>query len=148
MSWNNLEVGMRWMRVISMETGKYPDVKVVTVPISCRHCADPKCIKACPEDAINKRLEDGIVLVDRSKCTGCRQCLSACPFGAPQFGEDGLLQMCNFCLDRTEKGLDPVCMEACPMRALYAGTTEELSRIASGRAAKKLAGTIDRSFLM
>lgn len=145
-SWNNLEIGMRWVRVAEVESGRYPDVKVATIPIPCQHCGDPKCMKACPENALSKRQEDGIVLVDQDKCIGCRQCLIACPFGVPQFGKNGLMQKCNFCLDRTVKGMAPACVAACPMRAMYSGTMEELADIATTKAGKKLAGAvIDRS---
>jgi Fe-S-cluster-containing dehydrogenase component len=104
-------------------------------------------MEACPVDAIRKRQEDGVVLVDQGQCIGCRQCLIACPFGVPQFGKDGRMQKCDFCVERTADGGDPVCVAACPTRALYSGSMEDLALIATEKAARKLAGAaIDRSF--
>ena len=50
-------------------------------PIACHHCADAPCIKVCPTNAIT-RTNDGMVVVDKSKCIGCGACVEACPFGA------------------------------------------------------------------
>ena len=48
--------------------------------MSCYHCVEPACLTACPVDAIVKRQEDGIVIVDEEKCLGfdsCSACLDA-----------------------------------------------------------------------
>ena len=61
-----------------IEDGKLDFVFQVNV---CRHCDDPPCAEACPEEAISKR-EDGIVIMDYDLCTGCRACIEACPYDA------------------------------------------------------------------
>jgi anaerobic dimethyl sulfoxide reductase subunit B (iron-sulfur subunit) len=89
---------------------------------------------ACPVGAITKRKEDGIVVTDREAClgnTGCDGfCRAACPYKAPEFGfESGAkVQKCDLCLDRWPEGKKPICVEACPMRALDAGPLDELKK--------------------
>jgi len=82
-------------------------------------------------NAISKREEDGIVVVNREACLGkdsCGICLDACPYEAPQFGieENAKVQMCNLCIERWSEDKKPICVASCPTRALDAGTTEEL----------------------
>jgi anaerobic dimethyl sulfoxide reductase subunit B (iron-sulfur subunit) len=69
-SWREGELGVRWRRVYNIWQGRYPKVKNLSASVSCMHCADPACAKACPVQAIQKRAEDGIVIVDREKCIG------------------------------------------------------------------------------
>jgi len=91
-------------------------------------------VLACPVKAIHKRESDGIVVVDREKCLGnakCKQlCRNACPWKAPQFGaeENTKMQKCDFCLERLERGEQPICVEACPLYALEIAPLDELRR--------------------
>lgn len=130
--WHDVEAGpASWRRVITIERGKFPNIFVAFLPTACYHCADPSCISACPIDAISKRKADGIVVVDREKCLGkdaCGLCKEACPYEVPQFGaeENAKAQRCNFCLDRLAEGKKPICVAACPTRALDAGPLDEL----------------------
>ena len=75
----------------------------------CRHCEEPECVEACPEEAIYKR-EDGIVLIDRERCTGCGLCIEACPYDAIWIDEEKAIK-CDMCLRRVEYGLLPVCAD-------------------------------------
>jgi anaerobic dimethyl sulfoxide reductase subunit B (iron-sulfur subunit) len=85
------------------------------------HCIDPECIKACPEEAIEKH-SDGIVVVDIERCTGCEMCLEVCPFGIPQFGSDGKMQKCDMCINEIDyKTETPPCVNTCPTTALQFG---------------------------
>ena len=116
--WKGIKAGtIKLRRVEEVTTGVFPEVKRRFLSISCEHCAKARCIEVCPSKAIVKR-PDGIVIVERDKCTGCRACLEACPFGAPQFGEDGLMQKCDMCLDRIENSQSPICAATCPTQAL------------------------------
>jgi tetrathionate reductase subunit B len=54
------------------------------LPMMCQHCANPPCVDVCPTGASMKRA-DGIVLVDRHTCIGCRYCMMACPYKARSF---------------------------------------------------------------
>lgn len=89
------------------------------ISLACNHCTNPICAKVCPTGAMHKRLEDGLVIVDQSVCIGCRNCESACPYGAPQFdSHKKVMSKCDGCYMRVEQGLKPVCIESCPQRAL------------------------------
>ncbi|MBM3118341.1 MAG: 4Fe-4S dicluster domain-containing protein [Chloroflexi bacterium] len=130
--WHDIPAGpVNWRWVVTVEDGKYPKVFVAFLSLSCLHCAEPSCMSVCPVDAISKRQEDGIVVVDQEACLGkeaCGQCKEACPYVAPQFSADdgAKIQMCHLCVDRWQEGKKPVCVEACPMWALDAGPLEEL----------------------
>ena len=77
----------------------------------CRHCDDPPCVEACPEDAIGKR-QDGIVIMDYDLCSGCQACIEECPYDAIVFDDDkGIAQKCNLCHHRVDEGLIPACAD-------------------------------------
>ena len=131
--WHNVGAGPAvWRRITSKEWGTYPKVYLSYVSLSCNHCREPACAEACPVEAITKREADGVMAVDREECLGgddCgRDCLEACPYDVPQFGEEEnpKMQMCTFCQDRPDENKQPACVEACPMRALDCGSLEDL----------------------
>ncbi len=130
--WHDIPAGpVSWRRVITREKGGYPEIFVSFLSTSCYHCENPVCVDACPAEAISKRESDGVVVVNRDECLGkdsCGMCLEVCPYDIPQFGpeEDAKMQKCTFCLDRLLENKNPVCVDACPMRALDAGPLEEL----------------------
>ncbi|MCL5959587.1 MAG: 4Fe-4S dicluster domain-containing protein, partial [Chloroflexi bacterium] len=66
--WNDVEVGPRWRRVVTVEEGRYPQIRAINVSFPCLHCGNPLCLEACPLKAVSKRPEDGLVVVDRRKC--------------------------------------------------------------------------------
>ena len=77
----------------------------------CRHCDEPACVDACPDDAIEKR-GDGIVVLDQSICSGCQLCIDACPYDAVAFdAAEGIAKKCNLCHHRVDKGLYPACAD-------------------------------------
>ena len=131
--WHNVPAGpSSWIRILTLEKGKYPDLFVAFLRTSCYHCLEPTCMPACPAGAITKREQDGIVIVDREQCLGkdsCgAPCLETCPYDAPQFGDEDNARMekCDLCVERLAEGKNPICVDACPMRALDAGPVEEL----------------------
>ena len=96
--------------------------------VSCNHCQNPVCVKVCPTTAMHKD-EQGIVSVDPDKCVGCRYCEWNCPYSAPQYDKQmGRMTKCDFCKDRLAAGLKPLCVEACPMRAIHFGEYEDLKK--------------------
>ena len=90
----------------------------------CNHCTYPACLAACPRKAIYKRAEDGIVLIDQSRCRGYRKCVEACPYKKPMYrSTTRISEKCIACYPRIE-GKDPAlspekapletrCMSAC-----------------------------------
>lgn len=82
-----------------------------SVPSICFQCPKPDCQKACPEDAIYKN-DDDIVLIDRERCTGCGECVDACPYGMIEQDENEMAYKCDYC------GGDPSCVKQCYFDAL------------------------------
>lgn len=132
---NNLEVGKQFRKVYEITGGNYikkgnviiQDIYAFWISVSCNHCIDPICVEKCPTGALKKRLEDGIVVVDKNKCVGCTSCIKSCPYEAIQYDiTTKKVSKCDFCLDLIENGKDPVCVSACPMRALDYGELEVL----------------------
>jgi anaerobic dimethyl sulfoxide reductase subunit B (iron-sulfur subunit) len=132
---NDLDQGMSYRRVYEFEGGTYTKDSGAVIPavygyyfsISYNHCTSPACLPSCPTQAIVKREEDGIVIVNQEKCIGTRFCIGACPYGAPQFDKN-LLKMakCDGCLGLRENGEEPVCVTTCPQRAIEYGPILEL----------------------
>jgi Fe-S-cluster-containing dehydrogenase component len=78
---------------------------------------------------------DRTLFVDPSRCIGCRNCVYACPFGVPKLDVDErLMKKCNLCYDRSSRGLQPWCAQACPTQALWYGSYEEFVNQRNGRA--------------
>lgn len=76
-----------------------------------------------------RKHDDGFVVLDSNRCIGCGSCAFACPYKAPSFSEKlRVMRKCDGCRARVSKGKDPVCVEACPMRALEFGEIGELRR--------------------
>lgn len=122
-AWRFVDSGLKWRRVVNVWQGLYPNVRSSTITVACQHCDRPGCVEACPTGAIQKREADGIVLVDRELCIGCKACLEACPFDVPQFGPDGVMQKCDLCVyERSYENDGPVvtppCVATCPTRAI------------------------------
>jgi molybdopterin-containing oxidoreductase family iron-sulfur binding subunit len=113
------------------------------LPVQCMQCDDPPCVKACPVKATWME-PDGIVVIDYDWCIGCRYCMTACPYWARHFNwtepqipaeeinpdthylgnrprPRGVVEKCHFCIQRTRKGRQPACMEACPTGARIFG---------------------------
>ncbi len=133
---NNTPLDVDYNRVIYVEQGSYPDTRRLFVPMPCMHCGKPPCQAACPVRAITKRAKDGIVLIDGDKCIGCRYCIWACPFGAPQYNANTrVTQKCTLCSHRTTDanqeltGLKPACVDTCIARVRYFGDMNSLSSI-------------------
>ena len=104
--------------------------------ISCNHCADPACTRVCPTGAMHQRDEDGLVVVNEDICIGCKSCRMACPYNAPQYDPcKGHMTKCNGCHERLAEGMNPICVEACPLRALDFGPIDELRAIYGALAA-------------
>jgi len=107
------------------------------VPMQCYHCENAPCVSVCPTDSLISK-ENGFVRVRDDLCIGCQYCLSACPFGAPQFpdedsgvanlvGSGGNMDKCTMCEERQDVGKGPACAEECATDAILVGTPEQIS---------------------
>jgi len=120
-----------WRYVVEREAGAYPDPRREFISVSCNHCVEPACMKACPVEAITKRDSDGVVRIDQILCIGCRYCEFACPFNAPHIDTvTNLVSKCTMCYHRLDVGLTPACADACLTGALeyvddFAGATTD-----------------------
>ena len=91
------------------------------------HCTEASCESVCPTGAISHR--GTAVIIDQKVCIGCGYCVQACPFDVPhkEHGFDaGTAKKCTFCIDRQADGMEPACVEACPVGALQFGERADL----------------------
>ncbi len=127
---NNTPLRTDWRYVVERESGTFPNPKREFISLSCNHCDEPACIKACPVDAIFKREADGLVLKDLNSCVGCRRCAFVCPYGAQRIDTDtGKVTKCTLCVHRLDAGLQPACVTTCLTGAIqfvedFVGETE------------------------
>ena len=118
--------------------GDLPRSAFVFMP--CFHCREPWCVAVCPTGAMRQRSEDGIVFIDQDLCVGRKACLTACPWGAPQWNNvAGKVIKCDYCLDRLDQGLQPACVAACPTGCLVFGRVESMPAIKRRRQAEAVA---------
>ncbi len=132
---HNLPLGLHWRKVIEASGGEWAEqadnvweqnVFTYYISISCNHCENPSCVEACPTGACNQD-EEGIVSIDPDRCVGCGYCRWNCPYTSPQLDtEKKHMTKCDMCRDYLADGREPACVAACPSRALFIGTREEL----------------------
>ena len=145
---NGTPEGVHYARVITREVGAYPKTRRTFLPVLCNHCDDAPCAQACPSGATWIR-SDGLVMVEREKCIGCRACAVACPYMNRHYIEQGLLDhgygtdglspyeavkfaefeegtmtKCTMCAHRVDQGLEPACVVTCPTDARIFGDLE------------------------
>jgi molybdopterin-containing oxidoreductase family iron-sulfur binding subunit len=117
------ETDAQWIRKVDLRDKQTGHAQ--SLPLLCQHCEYPPCVDVCPTGASFKRA-DGIVLVDKHICIGCRYCKMACPYKARSFiHEDlqdqlphaprgkGTVESCTFCVHRVDNNRTPACVEAC-----------------------------------
>ena len=110
------------------------------VPKLCNQCAHPPCVQVCPVGA-TFATRDGVVLVDRERCLGCRYCIQACPYGARYLDHrSNVADKCTFCYHRITQGLQPACVEVCPTQArVFGDLRSRASRLVRLQRMEKLA---------
>ena len=113
----------QWIRKLELNDRR--SGRTHSVPVMCQHCEHPPCVDVCPTGASFKRA-DGIVLVDKHICIGCRYCMMACPYKARSFVHEehtdqnpdvprgkGCVEGCTLCVHRIDREQQPACVEAC-----------------------------------
>jgi molybdopterin-containing oxidoreductase family iron-sulfur binding subunit len=114
----------KWIRTVKIEDNLTGQIS--KLPMMCQHCEHPPCVDVCPTGASFKRV-DGIVMVDRHTCIGCRYCMIACPYKARSFIHGvvdvkltraprgkGCVESCNLCVHRRDNGeSSTACADAC-----------------------------------
>jgi DMSO reductase iron-sulfur subunit len=132
---NDLPFGESWRQIVTFNPRHEPALPAFHLSLACNHCAEPACMHACPARAYRQDLDTGAVLIDESKCIGCRYCTWACPYDAPQFDtRRGVVTKCTFCVERLREGGVPACAAYCPTGALTVAPLEmsDLSTTAVG----------------
>ncbi|WP_300253863.1 sulfate reduction electron transfer complex DsrMKJOP subunit DsrO [Bradyrhizobium sp.] len=117
------ETDAQWIRKVRLRDARTGQDR--EVPVMCQHCDKPACVDVCPTGASFKR-PDGIVLVDKHICIGCRFCMMACPYKARSFVHEpvtdqkpwaprgkGTVEGCTLCVHRLDAGRPPACVETC-----------------------------------
>jgi len=88
----------------------------------CNHCTYPACLASCPRASIYKRPEDGIVLLDQSRCRGYQECVKGCPYKKVYYNTlTGTSEKCIACFPKFEMGLQPQCFVNCIGKIRLAG---------------------------
>jgi anaerobic dimethyl sulfoxide reductase subunit B (iron-sulfur subunit)/Tat-targeted selenate reductase subunit YnfG len=133
--YKDLDADHTFRRVIDYEGGTWTAVDEYSytqnsyshhISIACNHCEDPICVHVCPTGAMHKD-DNNLVWPDANKCIGCGYCVKSCPYHAPFIDE--LLKAsskCDGCTARVSQDKKPICVEACPLRALDFGQISEL----------------------
>ncbi len=137
---NDVPLGHFIRQTIYKDVGEYPKVARVFLPMSCQHCEDAPCIKACPCGALHKEA-GGTVAVDYNTCCGHGTCVEVCPYGAIYLDPVAKQAVkCHNCYHRTEHGLEPACVPTCPSEALHFGDLNDpQSKISRAMAEAKTA---------
>jgi len=127
--------------IVEETRGTFPDLRMQIRSERCNHCSKAPCVLACPTGSSHKN-EGGAVMVTKEKCSGCKACITSCPYDARYVHPDGHVDKCTFCLHRVTAGKLPACVTICPTRSLHFGDRSdpesEVSKLLASRSFKVL----------
>lgn len=122
-----------WTKIKFIEEGEEDSLQWHFRRVICQHCSTAACEKVCPPKAISHQQSTAVV-IDQDKCTGCKYCITACPFNVPRYNpETNTAMKCTLCIDRITNGLEPACARACPTDAVQWGERDVLITAAKDR---------------
>lgn len=105
----------------------------------CMHCTDAACVKVCPTGALYYTAF-GTVALKPHLCTGCKDCVAACPFEVPKYdAATDKITKCDLCLTRLQANQQPACVKSCITGALTIGRKDMMLKAAEKRV-KELGG--------
>ena len=142
---NNIALGEYWNKVVERGPfGEYPDLEMYFLPTMCQQCQDAPCVNVCPTGA-SYRDADGMVLVDKEKCIGCKYCMMACPYGVRSWSpSEHVVEKCTLCGQLTSVGEEPKCVAACCASARFYGDLDDPNSDASKALAAAGADSVHR----
>ena len=101
------DTGQFWLKQNEFVRGSVPKVKMHYQPVLCMHCDNAPCMAACKIEGAIYRRKDGLIIIDPVKCTGCKNCVDACPYKTIYFNEGlNIAQKCTGCAHLTGLGLE------------------------------------------
>jgi len=120
--------GQFWLRIDQTVRGTVPKVKVSYLPRLCMHCDDAPCMKTCAVDGAVYKRQDGLVLIDPEKCTGCGDCVDSCPYDVIYSNDKShIAQKCTGCAHLLDDNwTEPRCVDSCPTDAISFGEESDL----------------------
>ncbi len=103
-----------------------PGIPVINLSMACNHCEEATCMKGCPSNAYSRDPFSGAVIIDETKCIGCRYCQWNCPYDAPKLNlKRRIINKCDLCMASHPETISPACASACPTGALGYGDLSE-----------------------
>lgn len=143
--YKDLPATIAFRKVYDYEGGSWTDAGLGTyasssfayhVSLACQHCALPACLAKCPTGSVEKDEKTGLVSINQDTCIGAGMCVATCPYNVPTLDSDAKKGVkCDGCADRVAAEQNPVCVEACPVRALEFGDIEDLRTTHQGTVA-------------
>ncbi|RLE16140.1 MAG: 4Fe-4S dicluster domain-containing protein [Actinobacteria bacterium] len=123
---NEVPLGKFRLRMREEVVGTFPDLYGEFRMEQCFHCENAPCVPVCPTGA-TFQTDDGLVLTNPSRCTGCKACVVACPYDMRHVNPGGWVDKCTFCDHRIAEGRQPACVVTCPTGSRFFGDLDNPS---------------------
>jgi|WetSurMetagenome_2_1015567.scaffolds.fasta_scaffold03296_8 Fe-S-cluster-containing dehydrogenase component/DMSO reductase anchor subunit len=108
--------------VYSYNSEAFQSLPVLNLSLACNHCETATCLEGCPSASYFRDTLTGAVIIESTRCIGCKYCKWNCPYDAPKFDtENRVIEKCNFCYTLLNDSISPACTTSCPTGALKFG---------------------------